>query len=169
MSDTIYPVQDQEKTSRPVQAAEPAGGIVAKAPVVLTNTMIQSLKGASPWLRFLGILTFIGCGVLAFAGLFVMIISFLTEEIVEGIGGFGGVLIGLAYIAMGVLLIFPARFTYGFGARIRDFLLSNSGEDLALALKNNRSLWKFYGILSIVYLAIIPFAIVVICIVALNY
>jgi hypothetical protein len=33
---------------------------------------------------------------------------------------------------------------------------SNSDKDLEDAFKNNKSLWKFYGILVIVYLALIP-------------
>jgi hypothetical protein len=157
----MYPVQEQGERSQPVQAAEP---------VVLTDAMIRSLKDASPWLRFLGILTFIGCGFLGLTGLIVAVVSLFVGDIIEEIGGIGGALLGLFYIAMGVLLIFPGRFTYNFGARIRNFLLSKSGDELALALKNNSSLWKFYGILSIVYLALIPVAIVVIVIaVAINY
>jgi hypothetical protein len=170
MSDNTYPVQDQGERSQPVQAAEAAGGIEGRPPVVITDSMIRSLKDASPWLRFLGILTFIGCGFLGLTGLIMAVVSLFMEDVIEGIGGIGGVLMGLFYIVMGALLIFPGRFTYNFGARIRNFLLSNSGEELALALKNNSSLWKFYGILSIVYLAMIPAAIVVIVVaVAINY
>ncbi|MDR3145369.1 MAG: hypothetical protein LBU21_03750 [Treponema sp.] len=168
MSDRLYPVQDQEEASRLAGTAEPVGGMEARAPVVLTDSMIRSLKGAAPWLRFLGILTFISCGVLGLSGLILTLVSFITEDFLEELGGFGGVLIGLLYIALGVLFIFPGRFTYNFGARIRNFLLGNSGEELELALKNNKSLWKFYGILSIVYLAMIPVAIVALVIVILN-
>jgi hypothetical protein len=44
---------------------------------------------------------------------------------------------------------------YSFGSRIRQYAASGAAEDLEQALKNNKSLWKFSGILCIVYLAII--------------
>jgi len=68
--------------------------------------------------------------------------------------------LSLIYIAMGALYFFPALYTYNFGAKIRSYQLSSSNEDLELAFKNNKSLWKFNGILYIVLLASVPFTII---------
>ena len=127
----------------------------------LTETMLLYLKEASPWLRFVGILGFIGCGALVLFGVIFGIGSIAFSAF---FGEFGNVpfwLLAFLYAAMGVLLFFPARFTYDFGARIRKYQFSNSDEDMEQAFKNNKSLWKFYGILCIVYLALIPFFIIV--------
>jgi hypothetical protein len=69
--------------------------------------------------------------------------------------------ISLLYIALGVLFYFPASFIYKFGARIRKYQFSNSEEDLEQAFKNNKSYWKFYGVLCIIYLAFIPVLVIV--------
>jgi hypothetical protein len=57
-------------------------------------------------------------------------------------------------------MFFPAKFIYSFGGRINRYVRSGAAEDLEEALKHNKSLWKFSGIVSIVYLAIIPLAVV---------
>ena len=127
----------------------------------LTETMIKYLKQASPWIRFIGILSFIGCGLMGLIGIGVMIaIPFITgfSNIYTGILGSA---LGMIYIIIGVIMFFPARFTYYYGTSIRNFIQSNSEQDLEAAFKNNKSLWKFYGILCIVYIAFLPIAIIV--------
>jgi len=128
---------------------------------VLTETMLGYLKEASPWMRFIGILGFIGCGLMCFGGIIFAITTSVVSSMMEGLGNFPVWLLSLIYVAFGVLLYFPSRFTYNFGAKIRNYQLSNSDEDLELAFKNNKSLWKFYGILLIIYLALTPFLIII--------
>jgi len=127
---------------------------------VLTSTMLGYLKEASPWMRFIGILGFIGSGLTCFGG----IIFAVTSSVLPGMGELGDFpiwLLSLIYVGAGALLFFPSRFTYNFGARIRSYQFSGSDEDLELAFQNNKSLWKFQGILYIVYLALIPFIIII--------
>jgi hypothetical protein len=93
-------------------------------------------------------------GIIASAAMFA--VSSFTEEL----GGFPTGFLGLLYVALGVVMFFPARFTYFFGAKLRNYELNNSERELEEALKNNKSLWKFYGILCIVYLVLIPVAII---------
>jgi len=127
----------------------------------LTETMLGYLNEASPWLRFIGIVGFIGCGLSCVAGIIFSITTSAVSSMAEGLGNFPIWLFSLIYIAIGALFFFPSRFTYNFGAKIRNYQLSRSDEDLELALKNNKSLWKFYGILLIIYLSLIPFFIIV--------
>jgi len=127
----------------------------------LTETMLGYLKEASPWLRFIGILGFIGAGLSCLGGIIFAITSSSLIDFAEGFLNFPIWLLALIYIGVGVLLFFPARFTYNFGAKIRNYQFSGSNEDLEAAFKNNKSLWKFQGILYIIYLALIPFMIVV--------
>jgi hypothetical protein len=123
--------------------------------------MIRYLREASPWLRFLGILGFIACGLMALGGLVFTILVVLVSDLAGEMGGvLAGSFMGILYIALGLLSFFPAKFSYGFGSKIRRYTLSNSDKDLEDAFKDNRSLWKFAGILAIVYLAIIPLALI---------
>jgi hypothetical protein len=60
----------------------------------------------------------------------------------------------------GVLEFFPSLFIYRCGDKIRGYLRSGTDQDLELALKNNKSYWKFLGIVCIVSLAFIPLMII---------
>jgi hypothetical protein len=129
---------------------------------VLTAAMIRYLKEASPWLRFIGIMGYIGVALLVVTGV-IMVFALLVTGRSDTTGIMGAVsgLMGFVYAALGAAAFFPARFTHKFGVKIRNYLLSGAEGDLEEALKNNRSLWRFTGILLIVYLALIPAGIVV--------
>jgi hypothetical protein len=123
--------------------------------------MVHYLQEASPWLRFLGVLGFIGSGLMALGGFVFIVLVVLLSDLAGEFGGIiGGGFIGILYIVLGLLSFFPAKFGYTFGAKIRLYTQSNSERDLEDAFKNNRSLWKFCGILAIVYLAVIPLALI---------
>jgi len=138
----------------------PESPIVPEPPqntgVMLSEKMLLYLNEASPWLQFIGILGFIGSGLLVLGGLFGTIGFSVISSITEELGGFPFWVLAFIYIPLGVLFFFPAYFTFSFGRKIRNYRFSNSSEDLELAFKNNKSLWKFYGIICIIYLAFIP-------------
>jgi hypothetical protein len=153
MSDFENPYKSPETAIVP-EKTEGAG-------TVLTETMLGYLKEASPWLRFIGILGFIGCGLMCVGGIIFAVTTSAVSSIAEEFVNFPIWLLSLFYVGGGALYFFPARFTYNFGAKIRDYQLSSSNDDLELAFKNNKSLWKFNGILYIVCLALIPLLIIV--------
>jgi len=162
MSDTVNPYQSPEAVIVPekplaVQAA-------------LTETMLLYLKGAAPWLQFMGVLGFIGSGLTALWGFAMIALVPLMRQVwdkvpeLDVVGNFMGAAFGgtLAFFCIGaaVLLFFPALFTYRFGGKIRDYLRTGMERELEQAFKNNRSLWKFLGIISIVELAFVPMMII---------
>jgi hypothetical protein len=122
--------------------------------VMLSEKMLRYLNDASPWLQFIGILGYIGSGLLIVGGIFGAV--GLSAASFFELGDFPFWIIALIYIPLGVLFFFPAHFAFNFGRKIRNYRFSNSIEDLELAFKNNKSLWKFYGIICIIYLAFIP-------------
>jgi hypothetical protein len=121
----------------------------------LTETMINYLKGASPWLRFIGILSFIGCGFMVLFGV-VLLIAFPIIGEFGNFSSISGIALGGLYLVLAVFAFFPSKFIYSFGARLRNYFLSNSVQELELAFKNNKSLWKFHGVLAGIFLALIP-------------
>jgi hypothetical protein len=76
------------------------------------------------------------------------------------------IIYALYFLGAGVLMFFPALFTYRFGAKIRNYMETNSAPELESAFKSNKFLWKFNGILTIIALAIIPVVTVISIIVA---
>ena len=140
----------------------------------LTETMLIYLKEASPWLRFIGIVGFIGAGVAALGGLSSLAIVPAMEQVWEQVGDevpgfeafgdvFGSIFGGtMAVFSIGgaVFMFFPALFIYRFGEKIRSYLRTGMEQDLEQAFRNNKSFWKFVGIVCIIYLAIIPLMLV---------
>jgi len=162
MSDAVNPFQS------PDAQAAPEKPLVAQG--TLTETMLIYLKGASPWLRFIGILGFISAGMTAIWGIasiaFVPFLNGVWDEIpgfewlsVYMNAVFGGA-VAVLCIGAGVLIFFPSLFIYRFGDKIRSFLRTGTDRELELAFKNNKSLWKFSGIVSIINLAFVPLLII---------
>jgi hypothetical protein len=163
MSDFINPYQSPESASVPETSLGARG--------VLTEPMLRSLKEASPWLRFLGIMGFIGCG-LSVGGCLIVALavgfsSTVASAFSEGFFGeaFPGWIFSAIYAVLGLIAgvigFFPSRFLYSFGSGIRSYFISSREQDLETALRNNKSFWKFCGIICIVYLAFIPVTIVI--------
>ena len=126
----------------------------------LTGTMLRYLKEASPWLRFLGIFGFISCGLTILGGVFAIFLSGYFSNSFSEVTDFPVWIIFVLYtvlvVALGVVVFFPARFAYNFGSKIKNYQFSNSEEDLEQAFKNCKSLCKFFGILGVISLAMIP-------------
>jgi uncharacterized membrane protein SirB2 len=126
----------------------------------LTQITMGYLRETAPWLRFLGILGYIQCGMILVSGL-ILAATMLIADFSNEISGISVWLLVLIYIPLAILFFFPSRFIYNFGNKLRLFLSTNSMMDLELSLKYNKSLWKYLGILSIIMLASIPISIVI--------
>jgi hypothetical protein len=160
------PVSDVNPYQSPENPSVPERPLIAQA--ALTDTMLRYLREASPWLRFLGIMGIIASGLMIAGGIIAAIVmSVVPMSLAEELGAPDfpmssflplGIL-GLVYVPVGVLFFFPSRFIYLFGAKIRSYMKGNAERELELAFKNNKSLWKFYGILCIINLAFVPLGI----------
>jgi hypothetical protein len=163
MSDNDNPYQSPEAAVKPETPLVPQAG--------LTEAMLAHLKGASPWLRFIGIMGFICCGLMVFSG--IIFLAFIPamgalwgtipgmESLPNVFGAVFGGSMGVYFFICAVIGFFPSRFVYTFGSRIRSYLRSGADKDLEEAFKNNKSLWKFAGIVTIISLAFIPVMIIV--------
>jgi len=162
MSDTNNPYQSvnvniEDKT--PVPAGD----------AILTASMLSHLSRAQPWLRFLGVMGYIGVGFIALAGVIMMFASPLLSRFGDtGLSGGMAVGMGALYLVLAVTAFFPAKFTFKFGNKIRAYRQGGRPEDLEEAFSNNRSLWKFSGILMIIYLAVIPVVLIVSIIIGIS-
>jgi hypothetical protein len=163
MSDANNPYQSPAANASPVKPLISQG--------LLTETMLMYLKGASPWLRFAGILGFAACGCMIFGGMAIIALIPVTSEAWESIPGLEiydeiigatvfSVSSGLTFLVCAVLYFFPSFYIYNFGNKIRGYMHSGADQDLEAAFKNNKSLWKFLGILAIISLAFIPVTII---------
>ncbi|MDR2095618.1 MAG: hypothetical protein LBP76_08890 [Treponema sp.] len=154
--------------SNPYQS--PQAAIIAEKPLisqgVLTDLMTKYLKETSPWVRFLGIVSYIACGLIFLTGFVLIIVGFVqavqNSEILSTDSLSSGLLSsGFMVLGSGFLIFFPARFLYLYGAKLRNYCQTYSEKELELAFKNSKSFWKFSGICTIIYLAFIPVAMVI--------
>jgi len=131
----------------------------------LTDTMLFYLNGASPWLRFVGVLGIIYSVVITASGLFFLLPAM---DVLFGMLDFGfshmlvgmGVWWGLFYAVAGLSVFLPSLFAYRFGGKIRAYSMTGNAGDLELAFKSNKSLWKFLGIVCVLGLVIVILTIV---------
>jgi hypothetical protein len=125
----------------------------------LTETMLFYLKGASPWLRFVGIAGFIMLGLYALLGMTMIIGIRNFGSAIPGWSGAVGAVFGVFYLGAIALMFFPVLFIFQFGRKIKSYVHTGNDDDLEQAFKNNKSLWKFMGILSIIMLAFLAITI----------
>jgi len=151
MSNEVNPYQSPEAPASPIQLQG------------LTVLMQMYLRQASPWLRFMGILGFIGVGFYIFGSIIATVLAsshgstWANSSYYKLFSSSAGVVLGLF---CGLIIFFPSLYSYRFGARIRSYLKEGNDEDLELALKNNKSFWKFCGIYSIICIITIILALV---------
>ena len=170
MSDQSNPFQSPQTDAKIVSPLVSHGA--------LTGIMLKHLSDASPWLIFIGIMGFIGSGFMVLGGLVCIIMMPFASSLFDSDTSFFSeflsifsvmVLYALYFIGAGVIMFFPAFFTYRFGRKIRNFVLTNTESELEMAFKNNKSLWKFQGILVIVGMAAVPVLVVVGIIIAVAF
>lgn len=125
--------------------------------IPVTSLMIDHLRATKPWVRLISIVLFIMSGLIIVGGLAMMLMPFQG-----GFGGGIGAFFGLLYIAFGIIYFFPAYFLMKYASSINQLL--QGGGDVAMedALGNQKSFWKFSGIMTLVVICIYGIMFVVI-------
>ena len=153
-----------DTTGNPYESPQTeAGAVNPLTERALTENMVFYLKGASPWMRFFAIAGFIGLGlaiiIMIIAGIGMGTLAASTPELAAFAMIGPGVI--FFYILMLAIYFFPLFFLFRFGKFIKNYMFTNDSRDLEEAFKNNKSLWKFVGILTIIGLAFIALMFVI--------
>ena len=129
---------------------------------VITEEMLYYLKGASPWLRFVGISGFIGLGIAALTMLSVFFFVGQSLPDTPETAPFRAIMpgMGIIYLPFLAIYFFPILFLFRFGNKIKSYLFSKDAKDLEDAFKNNKSLWTFMGVVTIIGLAFSALALI---------
>ncbi len=111
------------------------------------------LNETGRWAKFLAVIGFIFVGLLVIFGLFAgTIFSSLGSPV-----PFPGFMMGLIYIAMGILYFFPLYYLFRFATRLKGALTTKSARELESAFENLKSHYKFIAVLMIIVLGIYVF------------
>jgi hypothetical protein len=114
----------------------------------ITPLMIEHLRATKPWVRLMSIILFISVALILLGAVIILLVP-------TSMGGSSfSLLIAVVYLAMGALYLFPAYFLHQYASSIRN--LEQGGGDVAMeeALRNQKSFWRFVGIMTLVVICI---------------
>jgi|HubBroStandDraft_1064217.scaffolds.fasta_scaffold300027_2 hypothetical protein len=114
----------------------------------VSETAIEFLRQTRPWVLFLAVLAFLGSGFLLLAGVVLAITGLVSKG-----QGFESIL-GLAYVPVALIYLYPAIKMWTYASAISRLVLSRSTSDLEVALAQQKHLWKFLGIAAIVMIVV---------------
>ena len=116
-----------------------------------TELMLLSLRQTKPWAMLISVLGFISIGLML---LFSLATLFVFPKGAGGSSFSPNILSGIVNILMVLLYFFPALFLFKFASSIGRLLEGGGVKDLEEALLNQKSFWKFVGILTLVLFGI---------------
>jgi hypothetical protein len=130
--------------------------------------MLSSIRTTGPWLRFFSIMAFIGVGFMLLAGSIMLVGGVVGATFGEELGG-GFMLAGMSifYYVFAVLYIIPAVYLFRAAGGVVQIKRGELQAGMEKALANQKSFWKFAGILTLVMLCLYPIIMCVVMIVTI--
>ena len=130
----------------------------------IDNGNIPYLAEAAKWGKFLSILGFIFCALIIlmrlFAGTLMSTMFSQFETQTPGFGAVSGTVFMIYYILIAILYFFPCLFLFNFSSKMQTAIRNNDQIYLNNSFRNLKSLFKFWGILTIIGLCIFVIAII---------
>ncbi|RME98231.1 MAG: hypothetical protein D6772_09290 [Bacteroidetes bacterium] len=119
--------------------------------LLITPSIRTFLEETAKWARFLSIVGFVFIGIGAL-GMFFTGGAFLTAGLGggSGLGGF----IFLFYLLIFGISIIPLVYLYQFATKLKAALEQDNQPLLQDAFENQKSLYKFYGIFTLIFLVL---------------
>lgn len=125
------------------------------------DAVVDKLRQTQPWLRFMGILAMIATVLMALGGAGAALIGGLALAGVIKVPSVNAILLplGLLYLALAGVYLFPSLHLLRSAAAIRRLGAGADAADLLAALEGQRRFWKFVGITAIVFVILYALAI----------
>lgn len=117
----------------------------------VSPSTIAQLAGTKPWVRFMSVLMWIAISLIILGIIGVGVVMAMGAP--KAIGTSELIIIGV-YGVMIFFYIYPAVKMWKFANRVKSLMETRSLADLDAALTEQRKLWKFVGILTIITLCI---------------
>lgn len=131
----------------------------------VSSVVIEQLARTKGWTRFMSVMLWIGSIFLILGGIAMVGIGALGGaagggDAMAAMGGaVGGLTIGVIYILMAALYIYPAAKLGKFSSRVNDLMATPTESNLAIALNEQRAFWKFIGVMMIIMISLYLIAI----------
>lgn len=144
-------------------AANLYGSPASGAADSVSPSTIAVLAATKPWVRFMSVLMWIGVAfmLLAAVGMGVVSVMGLAKQAKPSpFGGAEFVVLAVIYGVMAFIYIYPALKLWKYANRIGSLRATHTVTDLDAALNEQRSFWKFIGIMTILLLSLYIIAII---------
>ncbi len=131
----------------------------------IDNGNIPYLAEAAKWAKFLSIIGFIFCALIILVALLSgtilsTLFSQLETQSSANLGSISGTIIIIYYILIAVLYFFPCLFLFNFASKMQTAIRNNDQIYLNNSFRNLKSLFKFWGILTVIGLCICVIAVI---------
>ena len=129
----------------------------------LTPNGISYLLESSRWGKFLAIMGFIMCGFMAVLAFFIPALFTQVPPYSQMSSSFSsGFRTGMTvvYLLLAVMMFFPCLYLYKFSVKMQTAVKNTSQENLDESLMSLKSMFKFYGILTIIILSFYALAVI---------
>ena len=121
--------------------------------IILNDNSKKYLIESAKWGKFLAIMGFISIGILFLIGL---LSSFLMGSLLNQMDTefTNFKFIGIVYVVISIVYLFPTLYLYRFSVKMKKAILLNDESQFEYALLNQKSLFKFVGIFTIIMIAL---------------
>ena len=122
----------------------------------VSQGVIQQLAGTKGWVRFISVLMFIGAGLMLLFAVIMVVMGSAMASLTKSpmfSGGFG-IVLAVIYGIFAFIYIFPALKLWKYASCIGSLIASGASSDLEMALNEQRSFWKFIGMIFLVLLSL---------------
>ncbi len=149
-------------------------GLSSGSVLSLNSSAIEYLRQMSKWGKFLAIVGLLFSGLIILIGLaFGTIMSKLMAlspgvSAMSGSAGFAGGMgfgVGLVYAVMGLVIAYPPVRLLQFSSQAKIAVNNNDSIAVENALKRLRSIFRFYGIFTIIILSFYALALIIVLLV----
>lgn len=149
-------------------ALTPAPGRVGQVPVAksiayatpytgdvfMTERAMDMLRQTRPWVMLFAILLWIAVGLMAIFGFFGLLAVVVSIGTANPSAGLGAGVVMLLFAAISLLYIMPALYLTRYASRIGQLQTMRRPDLLEQALESQKSFWKFFGVLTLIMIAI---------------
>ncbi len=143
----------QDPYAAPAYSQTSAGGPYAGA---VPEGAIQMLAQTKPWVRLISVMIFIGAALMLVGGVAMFFIGGNMSPPGSSAGFKAGFGIGMAifYMLFAFLYIYPGVKLWKYASAIARLMRTRSTGDLEFALAQQRSFWRFFGILILIFISL---------------
>ena len=138
----------------PYRPPQPPAAGYAQSPYAATpgagvsDVAIDMLRQTRPWVLFMGVMCFVGAGLMLLMSLFMFIGSAFASSATKTPFPMG--VLALVYLPFAFIYIYPGLKLWSYGSAIGRLVASRSPVELDAALAQQKSFWKYCGIVTIV-------------------